>query len=107
MHTYRSGVVGSLLRPAYLKEARKRYEAGESSPAEFKTIEDQAGKEAIALQNRAGVDVLSDGEMGRYAFFCHLIAAGQGVGKFGGLGTRVRAGKGDGVPFCRAPGFSP
>ena len=90
MHTYRSDVVGSLLRPAYLKEARKRYEAGESSPAEFKTIEDQAVNEAIALQIRAGVDVISDGEMRRYAFFGHLIEAVEGFDKFGGWAMRFR-----------------
>ncbi|HEU5324105.1 MAG TPA: 5-methyltetrahydropteroyltriglutamate--homocysteine methyltransferase, partial [Methylomirabilota bacterium] len=36
----RSDVVGSLLRPDALKEARRRQEAGEISPADFKRIED-------------------------------------------------------------------
>ena len=36
MPAYRSDVVGSLLRPAYLKEARERFEAGEMSAAAFK-----------------------------------------------------------------------
>ena len=65
MPVYRSDVVGSLLRPAYLKEARKRLEAGEISPAEFKKIEDRSVDEAIALQTQAGLDVISDGEMRR------------------------------------------
>src|SRR5271163_357884 len=47
---YRSDVVGSLLRPAYLKEARDRHEAGQLSEAEFKRTEDRAVDEAIALQ---------------------------------------------------------
>ena len=84
MHVYRSDVVGSLLRPAYLREARQRYEAGASSAVEFKQIEDQAVEEAISLQLRAGVDVLSDGELRRYAFFGHLIDAVEGFDKFGG-----------------------
>ena len=101
MHTYRSDVVGSLLRPAYLKEARKRDEAGENSPAEFKTIEDQAVNEAIALQTRTGVDVLSDGEMRRYAFFGHLIEAVEGFDKFGGWAMRFRDEQGDELLYRR------
>jgi len=81
---YRSDVVGSLLRPAYLTEARQRYEAGELSPAEFKRIEDQAVDEAIALQKEVGIDVLTDGEQRRYAFFGHLIDSLDGFEKSGG-----------------------
>lgn len=84
MPTYRSDVVGSLLRPQYLKDARKRHEAGESSDAEFKRIEDRAVDEAIALQTDAGLDVVSDGEMRRYAFFGHLVEAVEGFDKLGG-----------------------
>jgi len=69
MYTYRSDVVGSLLRPPYLKEARQRYEAGEISAAEFKKIEDRAVDEAIDLQQRVGVDVVSDGER-TLSIFC-------------------------------------
>lgn len=69
MPTYRSDVVGSLLRPAYLKEARQRHGAGEISDAEFKQIEDRAVNEAIALQTQAGLNVITDGEMRRYAFW--------------------------------------
>src|SRR5437867_1364554 len=70
---YRSDVVGSLLRPASLKDARERHERGQITPAEFKAIEDRAVDEAVELQQRAGVEVLTDGEMRRYAFFGHLI----------------------------------
>src|SRR5215470_14314571 len=72
---YRSDVVGSLLRPAYLKEARELHEAGELSDAAFKQIEDRAVAEAVELQDRAGVEVVTDGEMRRYAFYGHLVDA--------------------------------
>ena len=101
MHTYRSDVVGSLLRPAYLKEARQRYEAGESSTVEFKTIEDRAIDEAIALQIHAGLDVISDGEMRRYAFFGHLIEAVEGFDKFGGWAIRFRDERGGELVYRR------
>src|SRR5712691_5955034 len=95
MHTYRSDVVGSLLRPPYLKETRQRYEAGESSAVEFKKVEDRAVDEAVALQIRAGVDVLSDGELRRYAFFGHLIDAVEGFDKFGGWSIPFRNERGE------------
>jgi 5-methyltetrahydropteroyltriglutamate--homocysteine methyltransferase len=84
MPAYRSDVVGSLLRPAYLKEARARFEAGEMSAAAFKRIEDRAVDEAVALQDAAGLDVLTDGEMRRYAFYGHFIDAVEGFDRFGG-----------------------
>ena len=84
MTVIRSDVVGSLLRPEPLKEARRRWEAGELSGAGFKRIEDRAVDDAIRLQEDAGLDVVTDGELRRYAFFGHLIDALDGFDKFGG-----------------------
>lgn len=92
---YRSDVVGSLLRPAYLKDARDRHDKGQLGPAEFKAIEDRAVDEAVDLQQRAGVDVLTDGEMRRYAFFGHLIDAVDGFDKWGGWAIPFRNDKGE------------
>src|SRR5437763_1487460 len=75
--TFHSEVVGSLLRPPYLVEARKQFEAGSMSAADFKAVEDRAVNEAIALQEAAGIDVITDGEMRRYALYGHLIDAPQ------------------------------
>lgn len=82
--TYHSEVVGSLLRPAYLAEARQQFEAGQLAAAEFKKIEDRAVNEAIALQENAGIDVITDGELRRYAFYGHLIDSLEGFDKYGG-----------------------
>jgi 5-methyltetrahydropteroyltriglutamate--homocysteine methyltransferase len=90
MSNYRTDVVGSLLRPAYLKEARAEYEAGKLTAPAFKQIEDRAVDEAIALQERAGVAVLTDGEMRRYAFYGHLIDAVEGYDKYGGWAIPFR-----------------
>ena len=88
--TYHSEVVGSLLRPTYLAHARKQFEAGELSAADFKALEDQAVNEAIALQETAGIDVITDGEMRRYAFYGHLIDALEGFDKYGGWAIPFR-----------------
>jgi 5-methyltetrahydropteroyltriglutamate--homocysteine methyltransferase len=101
MSAYRSDVVGSLLRPPYLKEARKRRSSGEMSDVEFKQIEDRAVDEAIALQTQAGLDVITDGEMRRYAFFGHLIDATQGYDKYGGWAIPFRDEQGNELIFKR------
>jgi methionine synthase II (cobalamin-independent) len=82
--TVRSEGIGSLLRPEYLKEARQRLDRGDLSPAEFKRIEDRAVDEAIALQEAADLDLVTDGEQRRYAFFGHLIDALEGFDRSAG-----------------------
>src|SRR6516162_5319685 len=94
---YRSDAVGSLLRPSYLKEARERHEKGEISHSEFKSLEDRAVDEAVELQQRAGLEVFTDGEMRRYAFYGHLIDAVEGFDKFGGWAIPFRNEKGEEV----------
>jgi 5-methyltetrahydropteroyltriglutamate--homocysteine methyltransferase len=89
MITFRSDVIGSLLRPTYLKTARQQRTAGDPKDADLKKIEDRAVNEAIELQTRAGLDVLTDGEMRRYAFFGHLVDATTGYDKFGGVGDSL------------------
>src|SRR5207247_3559877 len=90
-----SDVVGSLLRPAYLKDVRERHEQGTVTDAEFKRAEDCAVDEAIELQKRAGVEVITDGEMRRYAFYGHLIDAVEGFDKFGGWSIPFRNEEGE------------
>jgi methionine synthase II (cobalamin-independent) len=85
-----SEVIGSLLRPSYLVEARSRLEAREIEPAAFKAIEDRAVDEAIALQEEAGIDVITDGEQRRFAFYGHLVDANQGFDKLGGWAIPFR-----------------
>ena len=80
MLTARSDVVGSLLRPPELLEARKQREAGELTPAEFKRVEDAAVDAALRLQEEAGLDVVTDGEMRRLSFQSQLTEAVDGFG---------------------------
>jgi len=64
----RTDVVGSLLRPQHLKEARAQFDDGAISADAFHAIEDQAVREAVRLQEEAGLDVVSDGETRRLNF---------------------------------------
>jgi 5-methyltetrahydropteroyltriglutamate--homocysteine methyltransferase len=61
----RSDVVGSLLRPASVREARKAAREGRLSASELRAVADRAVREAIALQEGAGLDVITDGELRR------------------------------------------
>lgn len=79
MTTFRADTVGSLLRPHYLLRARQRYDAGQLSAAEFKATEDRAVDQAIALQEGAGLDVISDGELRRHSFIDQLTDAVEGL----------------------------
>ena len=82
-HTYtniaRSDVVGSLLRPAYLREVRQGVREGRVSPAELRAVEDRAVREAIALQEAAGLDVISDGELRRQSWVVTIPLRQEGA----------------------------
>jgi 5-methyltetrahydropteroyltriglutamate--homocysteine methyltransferase len=73
----RTDVVGSLLRPEYLKEAWRQHDRGELDDAGLRATEDRAIREAVALQEAVGLEVLTDGEFRRLNFqdsFAHAIS---------------------------------
>lgn len=80
MITARTDVVGSLLRPPELVQARDDLAAGRLPPVEFKKIEDWAVDEAIATQVEAGLQVITDGEQRRLSFQSQLPEAVEGFG---------------------------
>jgi 5-methyltetrahydropteroyltriglutamate--homocysteine methyltransferase len=75
----RSDVVGSLLRPAYLREARKKVREGTLSEDELHPVEDRAVREAIALQESAGLDVITDGELRRQSWVVTIPLREEGI----------------------------
>jgi 5-methyltetrahydropteroyltriglutamate--homocysteine methyltransferase len=64
----RTDVVGSLLRPQAWKAARAGMEQGSLSKTEFARIELDCVRENVALQEGIGLDVVTDGEVGRLNF---------------------------------------
>ncbi|MBU0579375.1 cobalamin-independent methionine synthase II family protein [Patescibacteria group bacterium] len=66
----RSDVVGSMLRPQHLLKAQQLIKDKKISPAQFIKVEDRAVREAVTIQEKAGLDVVTDGEM-RRPVFCH------------------------------------
>jgi len=80
MITAHTDVVGSLLRPVALRRARDDWVAGRLSHAQFKSIEDRAVDEAVSLQEAAGLDIVTDGEMRRLSFQSQMTEAVDGFG---------------------------
>jgi len=84
---FRADHVGSLLRPAALKDARERLlgqqtadqHLGPHSNDELRAIEDQCIREAIALQERTGLHSITDGEYRRRSWWLELILGWSGV----------------------------
>ncbi|MBD0281297.1 MAG: cobalamin-independent methionine synthase II family protein [Thermoleophilaceae bacterium] len=68
-----------MLRPSYLKEARAAFEQGRLSTPELKRVEDRAVDQVIAVQEGAGVDVVTDGEMRRYLFMGPITETVEGI----------------------------
>jgi 5-methyltetrahydropteroyltriglutamate--homocysteine methyltransferase len=75
----RSDVVGSLLRPAYLRETRRQVRQGQTSAAELRAAEDRAIREAIALQEAAGLEVITDGEFRRQSWVVTIPLREEGA----------------------------
>ncbi len=64
----RTDVVGSLLRPQAWRRARSQFDEGRIAAQKFRRIEDQAVRGAVRLQESAGLDVVTDGELRRLNF---------------------------------------
>jgi 5-methyltetrahydropteroyltriglutamate--homocysteine methyltransferase len=59
---YRAEHVGSLPRPDELMAARERHAAGQLDADALREIEDRFIRDAVALQERVGIDAITDGE---------------------------------------------
>jgi 5-methyltetrahydropteroyltriglutamate--homocysteine methyltransferase len=92
---FKADVVGSLLRPPALLEARNRRDAGEISTEVLRAIENVAVEDAVAMQKAAGLRVCTDGEFRRRHWFLDFLEKIDGVKTSGGLATRFHTEKGD------------
>ena len=75
---FRADHVGSLLRPAEVKEARTAFQDGRMEPDELRSIEDSAILNALEQQRAAGAQVFTDGEFRRAGFQNDLVESVEG-----------------------------
>ncbi len=106
---FRADHVGSLLRPAALKEARTRRAKGEITAAELTAVEDREIEAIIKKQEAAGLQSISDGEFRRSWWHLDFLWGLDGVKRnvmdtgiaFAGVTTRN-----EGVRVTGKLGFS-
>jgi 5-methyltetrahydropteroyltriglutamate--homocysteine methyltransferase len=83
---FRADHVGSLLRPAALKEARGRRERGEIAVDELAAIEDREIAKVIQMQEEVGLRSITDGEFRRAFWNYDFLGQLDGVEAY--LGER-------------------
>ena len=83
---FRADQVGSLLRPEKLKQAREKF-LGPQTPTsnigphhdpDLKEVEDECVREVLAMQERAGLPAVTDGEFRRRSWWLELILGWEG-----------------------------
>jgi len=83
---FRADQVGSLLRPERLKQAREKY-LGPQTPtsalgphenAGLREVEDHCIREVVAMQERLGLQAVTDGEFRRRSWWLELILGWEG-----------------------------
>jgi 5-methyltetrahydropteroyltriglutamate--homocysteine methyltransferase len=81
---FRADHVGSLLRPAALKDARARRERGEITAAQLKEIEDREIAAVIKKQEDIGLQAVTDGEFRRAFWQIDFLERLEGVESYAG-----------------------
>lgn len=85
----RADHVGSYLRPAALKEARKLFAEGKITSQQLEDVKHEAIRQLVKRQKEAGLRIISDGEFNRTYWHLDFMWGFEGVGHS----------KGGGVPF--------
>jgi 5-methyltetrahydropteroyltriglutamate--homocysteine methyltransferase len=76
---FRADHVGSLLRPPELARARERAQRGEIDAAALRETEDRCIRGAVALQEAAGLQSVTDGELRRAFWHVDFLTGFDGI----------------------------
>jgi len=79
---FKADHVGSLLRPAALREARAKRERGEITAEALRAVEDDAIREVVAKQESLGLKGITDGEFRREFWHIDFLAAMGGIERY-------------------------
>ena len=71
--------VGSLLRPQALRDAFRARRDGSIDESDFREIQDDCIRDAIAMQESAGMGAVTDGEFRRASYWAHWVEAIDGL----------------------------
>ncbi len=93
---FRADHVGSLLRPAALVAARAEHAAGRLSAGELRAVEDRAIADVVKMQERVGLQSVTDGEFRRASWHMDFIYQIGGISKApGNLAVKFHNPSGD------------
>ena len=81
---FRADHVGSLLRPPELRQARDDFAAGKITAGDLRAIEDDAIRDAVALQHDVGLRSVTDGEFRRASWHMDFVYQIGGIGQLPG-----------------------
>ena len=105
---FRADIVGSFLRPAAIKQARDKFlgpqtpdqHVGPHNNADLRAVEDRCIRDVIALQERAGLKVATDGEFRRRSWSMEQIMSWDGfaANRTGATDVMWRSAKGPTQP---------
>jgi methionine synthase II (cobalamin-independent) len=76
---FRAEHVGSLLRPAALRQAFRRHAGQEIDDGEFTGILDQCIADAVRMQEEIGLSVVTDGEFRRGSYWARFVERTSGL----------------------------
>jgi 5-methyltetrahydropteroyltriglutamate--homocysteine methyltransferase len=106
---FRADHVGSLLRPAALKEARERHAKGEIGADALRAVEDREIERVIRKQEEVGLQLATDGEFRRSWWHFDFFRGLQGVTPYateGGIQFHGVQTKHEGIRITGKVGFS-
>jgi 5-methyltetrahydropteroyltriglutamate--homocysteine methyltransferase len=106
---FRADHVGSLLRPASLKQARERRAKGEISAADLKAVEDREIERVIKKQEDVGLQAVTDGEFRRSWWHLDFLWGLDGAERYNmdtGIAFAAVTTRNEGVRVTGKLGFS-
>ncbi len=105
---FRADHVGSLLRPAALKEARTRRERNEISAKALRAVEDREIERAIKKQEEVGLELATDGEFRRSWWHFDFFRGLKGITPYTTEGIQFHGvqTKAEGIKITDKIGFS-
>jgi len=92
---FKADQVGSLLRPANLLEAREKRKRSEITAAELRGIEDEAIRHVVAMQERIGMQSITDGEFRRGLWHMDFVCDFANVQQAPGIPIKFHSDEGE------------
>ncbi len=92
---FRADHVGSLLRPPELLAAREQRKTGAITADELWDIESAAVRDVVALQEAAGLQSITDGDMRRGQWWVDFVSGFDGIEIQGGIPIKFRSNEGE------------